>query len=772
MLYRKMWRDLKNNKIQFFAIFMMAYLAAYVFVGLDCEVTGFDRGIDRYYEETNLADLWVTGAVFTQRDVEKLVSYDEIQNAELRTQVKGYIELGGDIETEFNFIEGNEISSMKYVDGEKYVRGSYGIWVDYIFLEKNGLSIGDAVNLKIGSDNFTEVIRGTFRNPEYVYYLPDASAMMPDYGSYAFCFLSGSEYPSEEFAYTQLLVDLTEVDNSNGIDDDEAAVIRQMKDKIKDILENQDIVSTDKTQNLSYETFASEIKQHNTMAFAFPVVFMMIAVLGIITTMTRMTSNQRIQIGTLKALGFGRRAITFHYVTYGIILSLAGSIAGAAAGYYTIADIIISEMVDSYLTPYYSKIISSKSVLVIIISTVVAAFVSYASCRKILHENAATILKPAAPKLTKTSAFEKSRLWLSFDFSTQWNIRDIQRNMVRSVMGALGVAGCTMLLVCAFGCNDSMHYIFDWMYGKLITSNYKIIFESDASYGTVYDISRKYDGQMIEEAAIEISAGNVTKTGTLTAVDDGNYYHFHDISLNTQFLSKDGIAVSYKISQILGVGIGDYITWNIIGSDSIHVSRIEQIFRTPTGQGIAMRRDILEENEEKFMPTAVLTNVTVEASLNDNEYVSGIQSMEELRSGLETMTENMLIMIGMLIIAAVLLGVVVLYNMGVLSFIEKTREISTLKVLGFKSSVIRGILQKQNIWITLVGCAAGIPFGNAMLTMIFASMGDSMDYKAVVYPLSYVYSVIGTFIVSVAVNRILSRKVKTIDMVDALKGVE
>ena len=146
--------------------------------------------------------------------------------------------------------------------------------------------------------------------------------------------------------------------------------------------------------------------------------------------------------------------------------------------------------------------------------------------------------------------------------------------------------------------------------------------------------------------------------------------------------------------------------------------------------------------------------------------------MEELRSGLESMAEMMLMMVVILIVAAVMLGVVVLYNMGVLSFIEKIREISTLKVLGFSTKTIRNILQKQNIWITAIGCIIGIPLGNALLAMIFGTMGDSMDYVAIVSPKSYLFSVVGTFLVSVIVNRLLSGKVRTINMVEALKGVE
>jgi putative ABC transport system permease protein len=130
------------------------------------------------------------------------------------------------------------------------------------------------------------------------------------------------------------------------------------------------------------------------------------------------------------------------------------------------------------------------------------------------------------------------------------------------------------------------------------------------------------------------------------------------------------------------------------------------------------------------------------------------------------------IMVGILIVAAVILGVVVLYNLGILSFVEKTREIATLKVLGFSSKKIRAILRIQNIWVTIVGIIIGIPVGFQFLVAICSTLSESQDMVPIVTLQSYLFAVVGTFMVSMLVNFVLSLKVKTIDMVDALKGVE
>lgn len=772
MLFRKMLRDLKTNKTQFLAIFLMAFLAVYVFVGLDCEVNGCTKGIEKYYTETNLYDVKILGAVFGNEELSKLRNLEEVIAAEPKTTVKGFLELEKEFDVELNFIDTNTISAMKPVEGEFFTKGAEGIWLDYLFVEKNHLNIGDKIEIKVGNKIFTEILKGTFMNPEYVYYLVDEAAMMPEYGKYAFAFLSADRYPGEQFGFTQVMLDLKGVDNQNGLSDIEKNYIQKIKQEMKQVLDNEDLVIVDKSQALSYATYDSEMSQHSTMAFAFPVVFMLISVLGIITTMTRMTANQRTQIGTLKALGFSRGAILVHYVTYGLVLSFAGAVLGAIMSYYSLADLMVTEMATAYINPYAEKIISTKAIAIIAVSVFVSGLVSFLSCRKVLMDNAATILRPAAPKLPKHSAFEKSKLWLNLDFSTQWNFRDVFRNKVRSIMGIVGVAGCAMLLVSAFGCLDTVDYIMDWMYGSLITGNYKIIFEADTSYGAVYDISKKYSGQMIQEAAVEISNGIDTKNGTITIIDEGNYYHFQDEKLNSEVLTENGVAISYKMAENLDISIGDYITWNIVGDKDHYTCRVEQLFRTPSGQGIAMRRKTFEGFGEKFRPTCVYTNVTVPENICDVDYIVGRQSIGEMMDGLLSMMKMMYLMVGILILAAVLLGVIVLYNMGVLSFVEKTREISTLKVLGFQSKIIRSILQKQNIWITTMGIFLGMPLGKGILVMLFSDMGESMDYMAIIYPFSYILAAIGTFFVSVIVNRILSRKVNTINMVDALKGVE
>ncbi|MBO6147116.1 MAG: ABC transporter permease [Lachnospiraceae bacterium] len=775
MLIRKMWRDLLKSKVQFLSIFLMSLLGMYVFVGLDSEANGMRVYEESYYEQNGLADIWVQGKAFTDDDLRKIQGISGVIKAEKRLNIDGKALMPGDRELnmQMNFIDASEISRMLIVDGEPYTPGESGVWLDFIFCREQKLGIGDSIKLKADGKEFDEIIKGTFYHPEYVYFLPDAAAVMPAYGEYGACFIDSSEYPvRDELYYNLITADLEGVDNTGGLSDEEKGICQKAGEMISDVLNSEEIVTTNKNENLSYQTFHAEIEQHASMTYLFPIVFLLIAILGIITTMTRMTSRQRVQIGTLKALGLSKRTITIHYASYSFFLSLMGSIVGALLGYCTIAELIIGMEADAYLVPDMSKAFSVRAFGGIAVSVAVSTLVSFMSCRKQLAPAPAETLRPASPKNLKHSAIEKSRLWLKLDFATQWNIRDIMRNKVRSAMGVVGVLGCSMLLFGAFACLDTMNFITSWMYGELNTSRYQIIMKQGTPYTVTEEYAKKYSGQMIENAGVEFEVNGVKKSGTLTVYDVGNYLHFEDKNLKEMSMDGKGIAMTYKMSRTLGLAQGDMFRWHMVGDDKWHVNRISAIYRHPTSQGIAMSRDMFEGLEFTFIPDTVYTNKDARTDLDGDDNIIGVQNKDEMMDAFDSMKEMMYTMVYILVMAAVVLGIVVLYNLGVLSLVEKNREMATLKVLGFTTRKIRGILQMQNIWLTALGILLGIPAGMGLVSALFASMPESMDYIATYSVPSVMYTVAGTFTLSIAVNRLLSGKVKTVDMVDALKGQE
>ena len=768
MLKRKLLRDLWQNRTQFISIFLMAFLGLFVFAGIDAESTGIGISTAQYYEETNLADNWVMGTSFSTEEVKRLEALPQITSVDRKLVLEGKAKVGDGEEPsmEFNFVESMN-SSFPYIkEGEAFDVDKEGVWLEELFAKKWNLQVGDYVRLEYEGILFTEQIRGIIIHPEYVFYSLDSDSMMPNYGTYGYAYLSSKEYPiQDELYYNYMVIKQTNAGES-------AEESMEFKELVKDTLNRQNIVVLDRKQNGGIEAIASEQSQHEEMGIMFSAVFLLIAVMGIVTTMTRMTSNQRIQIGTLKALGFGKRKITWHYMSYGIVISSLGSIVGAVLGYLYLPLLFLPSMSAYYILPNWVTQMSVKTYYAIVLAILVSTLVSFLACRKELKDMPAITLKPAAPKNIRHSMLEKSRMWLSLNFSTQWNVRDVLRNKARSLMGIAGVAGCTMLLLCAFGCSDCVKEIAVWQYGELVTGQYKVIFGQQVTNLEKRQYKQQYKGQLVQEGSCEFRTDSLVKKGGITILDEGNYLHFQNADGEEIILPQQGISMSVKMAQVLGLKQGDFIEWHIVGEKEWQRSRITALYRTPTGQGITLSREEYESLQYDFNPTSFYTNMTIPQYVKDSDDISGVISIEQLKIDLDKNMEMMNLMVGILIVAAVLLGIIVLYNMGVLSFLEKTREVATLKVLGFSSGRIRRILRQQNNWITMIGIVAGLILGYQFLDIMMQTMSEDNDMPTVVYLASYLYSIIGTWITSTGVNYMLSGKVKTICMVDALKGVE
>lgn len=768
MLKRKLLRDLWQNRTQFISIFLMAFLGLFVFAGIDAESTGIGISTAQYYEETNLADNWVMGTSFSTEEVKRLEALPQIASVDRKLVLEGKAKVGDGEEPsmEFNFVESMN-SSFPYIkEGEAFDVDKEGVWLEELFAKKWNLQVGDYVRLEYEGILFTEQIRGIIIHPEYVFYSLDSDSMMPNYGTYGYAYLSSKEYPiQDELYYNYMVIKQTNAGES-------AEESMEFKELVKDTLNRQNIVVLDRKQNGGIEAIASEQSQHEEMGIMFSAVFLLIAVMGIVTTMTRMTSNQRIQIGTLKALGFGKRKITWHYMSYGIVISSLGSIVGAVLGYLYLPLLFLPSMSAYYILPNWVTQMSVKTYYAIVLAILVSTLVSFLACRKELKDMPAITLKPAAPKNIRHSMLEKSRMWLSLNFSTQWNVRDVLRNKARSLMGIAGVAGCTMLLLCAFGCSDCVKEIAEWQYGELVTGQYKVIFGQQVTNLEKRQYKQQYKGQLVQEGSCEFRTDSLVKKGGITILDEGNYLHFQNVDGEEIILPQQGISMSVKMAQVLGLKQGDFIEWHIVGEKEWQRSRITALYRTPTGQGITLSREEYESLQYDFNPTSFYTNMTIPQYVKDIDDISGVISIEQLKIDLDKNMEMMNLMVGILIVAAVLLGIIVLYNMGVLSFLEKTREVATLKVLGFSSGRIRRILRQQNNWITIIGIIAGLILGYQFLDIMMQTMSEDNDMPTVVYLASYLYSIIGTWITSTGVNYMLSGKVKTICMVDALKGVE
>jgi len=336
-------------------------------------------------------------------------------------------------------------------------------------------------------------------------------------------------------------------------------------------------------------------------------------------------------------------------------------------------------------------------------------------------------------------------------------------------MAIVGIIGCSALLICAFGMQDSMKKLITLNYEKINQYNTKLELSQEIKPEQIQNLMEEYQGEAILEGAVELKANGERKSGGLLVTEDVKLIHFVDKNRNLMEIPKDSISITYKMAGLLKVKVGDEISWHIYGDENWVTSKIGAIYRTPFSQGITMSKDCFEELGFSFTPTAIITGVNITGEV---EGISQIETKEKLMESMEKFMEVMNLVVYVLVIAAILLAAVVIYNLGVLSFTERQRELSTLKVIGFKTKKLRTLLLTQNIWLTAVGILMGIPVGMWILSYVFTFMGEVFDFMIFISVYSYIYCIAGTFLISILVNRLFSKRVRGIDMVSALKGVE
>lgn len=787
MLNKKLFCDIKNNLSQFITIFLMVLIGVLAYSGIEAYMTGMEKSANQFYTEYNLQDLNVVGKL-NNDDVVFIKELDNVNDAEGKLSVNTKMISDEDITLLTNFISSNAISRFYIVSGEEF-SATDGIWIDNFFAIENNLHVGDIIQFKYNDYTFEEKIKGLINVPDHLYDVKDESELFPNHKDFGFVYVSTTEledYIKQEtmkelgitsqkelakmmpnFDYTEYLFY-----NTIMVDANDKSKINDLKDTIENNMEAVSTINIEDTS--SYRTYQGEIDEGKTYVGVFSGLFIFIAILSVITTMTRVVKKQRTQIGTLKALGFKNKKIAIHYINYGFYISLLGAFFGLILGYYTIGKIFISMEMSFFELPNGKPVMHYSSYIVAVFVVLLISFVTYLATRKVLKENAAETLRQQLPKVNEGSIHITTKgIFKKMSFSTIWNIRDILRNKLRTVTGIVGVAGCAMLIVCAFGMLDSMNHFIDLQFSTLYHFDYKLSLKENINEEEFHDLTSKYGNNTSETILIEIKDedGN-RETNNIFVTDASDYVRFVDNKENFITIdSSTGVYITRKLASNRHLKIGDKIKWHIYGDNTYYESEIVGFNKDPQNQNITMTKEYLESLNIPYIPDSLYTNE--EISTDEIAGVDLISDINELRNGMEKMLSTMKSMICLIIGVAILLGVIIIYNMGILSYTEMMYQFATLKVLGFKDKQIKNIFIKQNNIIAIIAILIGCPLGFYLTDWLFkTAIEESYDFDAYIKISTYVIAAIGTFVVSYVVSKLLSKKINKIDMVSSLKGNE
>lgn len=818
MLLKKLWRTMGLYKAQFISMIIMIALGIGVFVGFNMEWKSIEINTARFYEETGFADYrLVKEKGFSTEELDKIAAIDGVEKAgrfvSFNTAVSGY----ADKTVAVAVTENPEISYVMLVEGEPYdAENVGGIWLSDQFASAGGFKVGDEMTLNFQMISFKLTVKGLVKASEFLICTRDESQLMPKYDQYGFGYVTPATYAKEydnglKAAIAEKLYQSDEdviskeerqAKLENGVYAETANATfaaqygeksgtevysqinvisglgkKEMKEAVNAALDTTTIV-LGKDETTSYAGPQGEVEEGRTMGSILPVMFLLIAVLTMVTTMHRLTAKEKTQIGTLKALGFMDKRITVHYTSYALMIGLIGSAIGIALG-YGIAYVIMNPhgMMGTYLDMPYWKI-SMPWFCALIIAGIIAllTFIGYLSVKQMLKGTAADALRPYAPKKVKNLAIEKTKLWKKFSFGTKWNLRDVMRHKSRTFMSLFGIVGCTVLLIGALGMNDTMQAFLNDYYNDAMNYDVRIYLADDVKQDKVDQIITAFDGDYsgsvaveIGEKALSLDVYSVTKDKVRFPASGKDGY---------VTLSDDGAYVCERIAREFGVGAGDTLVVSPFGQDKSYELKIAGVVRS-VSENVAITPAYAEKLGISYTISSVYSSAdkkTTENIINANSgfktAIKNYQEKKEIIKTFDTFTELLKTSVTVLMLAAIVLGLVVLYNLGVMSYTERYREMATLKVVGFKDKKIAGLLIGQNLWVTLVGVIIGIPCAIGLLGYLIVALASEYEMKLVVSAATILISTLMTFAVSFVVSVLVARKNKKIDMVEALKFAE
>ena len=751
MLKRKIIRTLLNYKAQMISMLLMIILGVGIFLGCNIEWYSIKTNRTNYYEDTGYPEYRIYKDSFSLDELQYVKDFSKSKYATRALTVLG--SLNNNTYLMLNVLEDCQNIKPFYIDGEVYSNEAEGIYLSDLYAKKNNIKLNDCLDIEVEGFKIHEPVKGLIKSSEYLVCLKDSSQILPNYKEYAYCYLSPgtmTKYLGKAFYNTIY------VSSELSASDFEAEAFNALGFSIT-ILSYQD--------ETGYSGSNGEIEEGKTMALLIPTAFILIAVLTMVTTMARISTNERMQMGVLKSLGFKRKKIARHYSLYGLVIGIIGTLIGCVLA-YGIAYYIINPKgpMSTYLDfPSWHLYMPWYGILIVVLLPISLGLISYLIVNSELKGTACETLKPKKEKAVKLSHIEKNNFFKKASYQTKWNIRDMLRHKARTIMSIIGVLFSTVLIFACMGMRDTVVDFKNTLYNENYNFENKLTINSQISNTEALDLASKYEADYEANVAIKLN----DKTVVLSVINNShNLFGIVDEKGNMLELKDGGVYVCRRIKDD-GYKVNKEIDFSLYGHKERITSKIISVCLSMT-EGIYMTENTANALGISYKIQTLYTNFNVIADSN----ISSITTKAELLSAFNTMMEMMDSMIWILILASAILAVVVLYNLASLGYIEKIHEMSTLKVIGFSDKKIAKILVVGTIWITVIGLIIGLPLGAYLLDILLRALAREYEMNMTFGYLSYIVGIAVPLLVSLVTICLISKKTKKLDMVSALKERE
>lgn len=563
--------------------------------------------------------------------------------------------------------------------------------------------------------------------------------------------------------------------------------ILKAQEEIGDIPEGKWYV-LDRNSHYSYVDYGGAADRIDALSKVFPLFFALVAALVSLTTMNRMVDEQRVNIGTLKALGYDRGHIAFKYILYAFVATIFGCIIGIAIGFTVFPIVIFNAYGIMYRLPPIELVFDLKlALLVSIVALLLTTMTAYISCLNELKENAAALMRPKAPRIGKAIFLESIPfIWNRLNFSHKITARNLLRYKRRFFMTVFGIAGCTALLLTGFGIRDSIRAVVDRQYGELFIYDVSVGIE-EGGWERLEAYPEFEDYMLIHREGGKLSNGSSDKNISILVPEDGDKLRDFiilrdDKSKEVIPLPDEGIIISKQVSKSLDIKPGDKISL-INSEDKEALVEVKGITENYTSNFVYLSADYYEEvfqKEVKYNEAIghlISMTRTVEDNLSkellEEEGITSVSFNSILKEDFDDIIASLGYVVLVIIISAGSLAFVVLYNLTNVNISERIREIATIKVLGFYDNEVSMYVYRENIILTIFGTLLGLVLGIFLHRYIMTTVEmDNIMFGLDIEPMSFIYSVILTILFSALVNGFMYYKLRNIPMVESLKSVD
>ncbi len=764
-LRKKLYRDMSRAAMQFLSIIALCALGTFAFAALDGTARMTRSTLDTYYEENNLADYWITLPSGVDRaSLDKVKDIPSVSGVLARGGADMETTLPGDVSVAVTAYDGAmDINIPLLRSGSLLdVRDKRGCLVDERFAEAHGLEPDSILSVKLAGQQYDFIVRGIVVSPEYIVV---SNGIAADPNAYGYILINACAMPS--LPLTQMIA--TRADGT-----DEDAVRTAIEQALPDAL------VVDRGSHPSTSRANTDAQMFENMTYIFPIMAYAVGALIVMTTLSRMIDNQRMQMGTLKALGFSSRQIRNHYLSYAVAPSALGAVLGTLIGHYTLPFLLWDALIGQNEMPYQlTPPISLPAWLMTGLSVLMSVGILLHSYKSAARETTAALLRAKPPKAGKRILLERfPKLWARFSFNTKMIVRNLMRNKMRTFMSFIGLLCCTMLIITSLGLQDSVTTISVDYYTK--TLHYDVRANLKGEVGTAESYERRLDAENVEcvmEKSVSLRAKDGTRTVTLNILDDNQTMQRLGEDATLIPIHDGTAAVTYKLTKTLNIQLGDTIRLYLPGDDEPVNFVVGQIVHNNIAQGVYINRSTWESlRKGDFVPTAIQLCGPTEAcieKLKDMDEVDSLDYPAVLIDDMLRMLDTLSSVFTLLTGIALALAFVICYNMGLMNFVERTREYATLKVLGYHQKEIRHLILRENSLVTLTGVLMGI-YPGILLTdaILHACEPESGFYPGMPTLQSIIIACVTTYCFSELLQRLLTRRVNKINMVEALKSVE